>query len=304
LLAVISMFLVFAQARTGRIIGGTAVNLNVDPKINYQVGLSIRTSGGTVLCGGSLISPRHVLTAAHCVWNQASGQLSAQSVSVIPGISYSGGNRATASAIYVHPSYKAQTVQNYFYDVAILLLDRNYTLSSSLGLVDIATTATCGNCLNTGVGYYVSGYGYTQSTASGDSVQSDALLFVPQVKIDDVLCSTKMITNFGAASPNTICAGPAVGNSGQDSCGGDSGGPLVYDTVTGVPRYMQVGIVSVSTATGNPDCGGAGNYGVYTSVAPYSTYIQDVMAGRVAPTASGAVFIVPCILVLIFSLFL
>jgi hypothetical protein len=42
----------------------------------------------------------------------------------------------------------------------------------------------------------------------------------------------------------------------------------VYDTVTGVPRYMQVGIVSVSTATGNPDCGGAGNYGVYVKTKP------------------------------------
>jgi chymotrypsin len=50
------------QTRTGRIVGGTIVTPHTHP---YQAGLLISFSGGIGLCGGSVISTRAVLTAAH-----------------------------------------------------------------------------------------------------------------------------------------------------------------------------------------------------------------------------------------------
>lgn len=51
------------QTRSGRIVGGAIVTPHTHP---YQAGLLMSFSGGTGLCGGSLISTSAVLTAAHC----------------------------------------------------------------------------------------------------------------------------------------------------------------------------------------------------------------------------------------------
>lgn len=54
------------QTRTGRIVGGAIVTPHAHP---YQAGLLMTFGGGTGLCGGSVISTRAILTAAHCkIW--------------------------------------------------------------------------------------------------------------------------------------------------------------------------------------------------------------------------------------------
>src|SRR5262245_49133681 len=55
---------------TGQIAGGTPV-----PQGKYPFAASIRASvsGGSILCTGSLISPSHVLTAAHCTYDRTAG---------------------------------------------------------------------------------------------------------------------------------------------------------------------------------------------------------------------------------------
>lgn len=51
------------QTRTGRIVGGSIVAPHTHP---YQAGLLMSFGGGTGLCGGSVLSTRAILTAAHC----------------------------------------------------------------------------------------------------------------------------------------------------------------------------------------------------------------------------------------------
>lgn len=56
--------LTLAKSHTDRIVGGNEAGRN---SIAYQVGLFLHMDGGTGFCGGSVLSNRYVLTAAHCV---------------------------------------------------------------------------------------------------------------------------------------------------------------------------------------------------------------------------------------------
>jgi secreted trypsin-like serine protease len=80
-----------------------------------------------------------------------------------------------------------------------------------------------------------------------------------------------------AIGPGQMCAG--LDQSGHDACQGDSGGPLVVIDRQGCP--LQVGIVSWGAG-----CAEAKNYGIYTRVSRYAEWIQ----GHTGPIASVAPF--------------
>ena len=63
-----------------RIVGGNEAQVH---SINFQVSLNVETNDGPFRCGGSLISPSYVLTAAHCLVFKPPNQL--KSVSVVVG---------------------------------------------------------------------------------------------------------------------------------------------------------------------------------------------------------------------------
>nr|CAD7450047.1 unnamed protein product [Timema bartmani] len=79
--------------------------------------------------------------------------------------------------------------------------------------------------------------------------------------IDDEEC--QMIYGLERVNENMICAGYETG--GVDTCSGDSGGPLIFDN-------FQIGIVSFGR-----HCGHARNPGVYSKVAHYREWINEIV---------------------------
>lgn len=120
------------SARFGRIIGGEIVTPNIHP---YQAGLLIRINVVlTSLCGGSLISNRAVLTAAHCIHQT-------QNTHVILGAHQLTANEPNQhrqmvlpNGYRIHGNYDTVTFAN---DIAILILPAVVPMSPQIQLANM-----------------------------------------------------------------------------------------------------------------------------------------------------------------------
>merc|ERR1712110_317391 len=181
-----------------RIVGGQKTKEHEYP---WQVGLVTRT-GRTPFCGGTLISPNHVLTAAHCTRSDPS------SMTVLVG-EYNIGDeeytRVDIAEVLDHPNYNSDTLDN---DYAILRLANpvSFTNEVSPACLPADVSATYAGVLAT-----VTGWGTLSSGGSQPTVLQEV----------DVTVTTNTECNnaYGSITANMVCAA----DSGKDSCQGDSG---------------------------------------------------------------------------------
>jgi trypsin len=225
--------------RAKQIIGGEEASAGQFP---YTVSLQ---QSGSHFCGGVLIGPSTVVTAAHCSVGQSPG-----SVSVVAGsLTWaSGGEELGVSTITVHPDYDESTIDN---DVAVWALSSSVTESDTVGFVTLPSDGSDASGDLT-----VSGWGYTSE--GGDL--SDTLLYVTVPTVERSECA-----DLYSPSPITdqmICAGVDAG--GQDACSGDSGGPIVDES------GALAGVVSWGNG-----CARAGYPGVYTRIGAFVSWIES-----------------------------
>jgi len=234
------------------IVGGTEVIPHSHP---WQVALT--TTSGSQYCGGTLVHPRWVITAAHCVNGDAPG-----SVVVRAGMhSRSADSGVSANAvinIIVHENYNSATTNN---DIALLELRDNVTFTDDIhpacvGLQDDPVH---------GEGVAVTGWG----TLSSGGSSSDVLQEVQVPVVAD--CGTYSPSDITDAM---ICAGV----QGKDSCQGDSGGPLIDRRADG--KYYLVGIVSWGIS-----CAAEGYPGVYTRISHFDSWIAQYINANNLPQA-------------------
>ena len=189
-----------------RIVGGGEVTPYSLP---WQVAF-VRRGQNSPFCGGTLISDRHVLTAAHCTTRGGS-------YDVIVGehrvTSSEDGTRHSVCRHVDHPSYNTNTLDS---DFSILHLDEPVQLGARAVPACLPQSSFSGDYLD-GKDLTVSGWGALSEGGGSPNVLHKVV--VPGMT--NTFCNQRQIYG-GQISSNMLCAGQTSGNI--DSCQGDSGG--------------------------------------------------------------------------------
>jgi len=242
-----------------RIVGGEPVGTD-DP---YRDCVCIGDRAGTYFCTGTLIGPRLVLTAAHCVAGGGAervliGRRLSEDLAVI---------RVVRSE--VHPFYTPGGLPAN--DLAVLVLEHDVdpALATPIPLITPAGTADAQEVLLVGFGYNSSsnpaGFGIKRLVRVGIT----ALCRAPGEDL-----STEE-DQYGFSASKELVAGRK--GLGKDSCNGDSGGPAYVELFAedGSSSRFLLGVTSRSTADRDERCGDGG---VYTVATQYLGWIEDVAA--------------------------
>ncbi|XP_053677263.1 trypsin-4-like [Anopheles nili] len=232
------------QKHNFRIVGGFPIDISEAP---FQVSLMIN---GRHACGGSIISPNWVLTAAHCLDNLFSIQIAVRAGSTLKD---KGGEVSRVSQIVRHPDWDPDT---YGSDYALLELKTPFNLNG-VTIASIEMPEQDAEDPAPGSKAMVSGWGATLNKYQSNRVLRAT--FVPIVQRSD--CDAAYGRDVDI-SERMLCGGFFHG--GSDSCQGDSGGPFVVED-------LLVGVVSFATGCAKP-----GYPGVNARVSAVRDWIREV----------------------------
>lgn len=239
--------------KTSRIVGGQDTEEGEFP---WQVSLHIKSYGH--VCGATIISPRWLVTAAHCVQDDGKTRFSQ------PGTweAYLGlhTQRKIGSAvvkknlkqIIPHPNYNAYTFDN---DIALMELDSPVTYSDYIRPICLPAPQ---HDFPTGNTVWITGWGATREGGFAATVLQKAQVRI----INPSVCNDLM---GGQITSRMMCAGVLTG--GVDACQGDSGGPLSSPSNN---RMFLAGVVSWGDG-----CARRNKPGIYTTVTKYRGWVKE-----------------------------
>lgn len=222
----------------GRIVGGEPTTIYEFP---WQASMRVYNRHN---CGGSIISPNKILTAAHCIQGRP---LAFVDVRVGSTYQKSGGEIIRVTQMIEHDEWDPITINN---DIGLLILAATLQYGPTIQPIPLAAN---GELISANEVALVSGWGLL----SENGISPNQLHYVAVPIVDDNLCVKTIGIN-----PNTmVCAGRFM-EGGADSCQQDSGGPLV---VNGVLH----GVVSFGNGCARPKLPG-----VYARVAHFRNWID------------------------------
>ena len=238
--------------RAPRIVGGKNASPGEYPWMAALVRADEPDNYQAQFCGGSLIHPRWILTASHCVAGTR-----AENIEVVLGTndleSSSGFQRIAVAEIIMAPRYNDFNLDS---DFALLRLAEPANPGlTPIQLIDDAALAA------PGIQAVLSGWG---DLTNGEG-NYPVLLQEVELPLVDLAIANATPSYGGTLTENMLAAGFEEG--GKDSCYGDSGGPLVVPSPVG-NGWAQAGVVSFGAG-----CAVPGVYGIYSRVSEFRRWV-------------------------------
>jgi|ERR1711915_193623 len=238
-----------ARARGGgRIVGGENAAVGEFP---HQIALLYGGVGGSLMCGGSLVSENWVVTAGHCCDGMSARELGVSVGSYSLHHSDAGQEDIAVKTVVQHEMYDDYTLEN---DICLLELESPATMSDTVGTIALPSDQ---EDYEAGTMCTVTGWG---AVSEGGHL-ANKLQKVDVPVVSDADCRSA----YGQedVTDSMICAG--LDEGGKDSCQGDSGGPFMCGK-------QLSGVVSWGYGCAQP-----GFPGVYTQTSYFIDWLNNNM---------------------------
>jgi secreted trypsin-like serine protease len=251
---VVTMATPFAAHGQSKIVGGTKAADGAYPWMVAIAEKSGRNLFDRQFCGGSLIAPDWVLTAAHCMEGEVPW-----GIEVVAGFTdledTSSAEVRGVRAIFIHPGY-ADVQGDLLNDVALILLDSPITNITPVAYSRSVAPVPIGDPVR------AIGWGDTES-----SPRFPTELQMVDLSLDSISTARRVYASNRLDSRHLAAIAP-----GKDTCGGDSGGPL-FDLDGDMGDPLTIGITSYGL-----NCAQRGVPGIYANVGNYVAWIDAFLA--------------------------